>query len=120
MVNFGANQAVNWSKSSVMTSKTIVLGASGFLGSHFVQHEYPEIYQLRTKPESSVPRHLILDPWNTDELEKVIVDQRLESLINCIALANIENCERMRLRPLRLIQSFPEGWQNYAKRGQSI
>ena len=71
MVNFGANQAVNWSKSNIMTSKTLVLGASGFLGNHFVQPESQEIYQFRTKPESIVPHHLILDPWNTDELEKL-------------------------------------------------
>ena len=86
MVNFGANQAVNWSKSNVMISKTIVLGASGFLGSHFVQNESPENYQFRIKPKASVPNQLIFDPWNTDELEKVIVDNGLESIINCIIL----------------------------------
>ena len=116
MVNFRTNQAVNWSKSNVMTSKTIVLGASGFLGSHFVQHEYPEIYQFRTKPESSVPHHLILDPWNTDELEKVLVDQGLESLINCIALANIENCESNEAKAFETNSELPRRLAELCKR----
>ena len=99
-----------------MTSKTIVLGASGFLGSHFVQHEYPEIYQYRTQPESSVPRHLILDPWNTDELEKVIMDQGLESLINCIALANIENCESNEAKAFEINSELPRRLAELCKR----
>jgi len=107
MVNFRTNQTVNWSKSNIMTSKTLVLGASGFLGNHFVQPESQEIYQFRTKPESIVPHHLILDPWNTDELEKLIVDRELESLINCIALANIENCESNEAKAFEVNSELP-------------
>ena len=116
MVNFGANQAVNWSKSNVMISKTIVLGASGFLGSHFVQNEYPENYQFRIKPKASVPNHLIFDPWNTDELEKVIVDNGLESIINCIALANIENCESNEAKAFEINSELPRRLAELCKR----
>jgi dTDP-4-dehydrorhamnose reductase len=116
MVNFRANKAVNWSKSNVMTSKTIVLGASGFLGSHFIQHEYPEVYQFRTKPESSIPHLLILDPWKTDELEKVIVNHELDSLINCIALANIEDCESNEAKAFEINSELPRRLAELCKR----
>ena len=99
-----------------MTSKTLVLGASGFLGNHFVQPESQEIYQFRTKPESIVPHHLILDPWNTDELEKLIVDRELESLINCIALANIENCESNEAEAFEVNSELPRRLAELCKR----
>ena len=99
-----------------MTSKTIVLGASGFLGSYFVNSEYPEIYQFRNKPKAGVRHHLILDPWDTDELEKVIVDQELESLINCIAQANIENCERNEAKAYEVNSELPRRLAELCKR----
>jgi dTDP-4-dehydrorhamnose reductase len=99
-----------------MTSKTIVLGASGFLGSHFIQQGYPEIYQFRTKPESNIPHHLILDPWKTDELEKVIVDYEFESLVNCIALANIEDCQSNEAKAFEVNSELPRRLAELCKR----
>ena len=77
-----------------MTAKTLVLGASGFLGSHFIQKPSQETLQFRAQPEESIKNSLILDPWNFDELERILKVNKFNSLINCIALANIERCER--------------------------
>lgn len=77
-----------------MTAKTLVLGASGFLGSHFTQKPSQETLQFRAKPEESIKNSLILDPWNFDELERILKVNKFNSIINCIALANIERCER--------------------------
>ena len=116
MVDISTNKEFNRATIDVMKSKTIVLGASGFLGSHFIQHQYPEIYQLRTKPESSIPHHLILDPWKTDELEKAIVDYQLDSLINCIALANIEECESNEAKAFEINSELPRRLAELCKR----
>ena len=116
MVNIRTNQAVNWTKLNVMKSKTLVLGTSGFLGSHFVHPEYQEIYQFRTKPISGVRHHLILDPWNTEELEKTIMDFGLKSIINCIALTNIENCESNEAKAFEINSELPRRLAELCKR----
>ena len=116
MVNIRTNQAVNWTKLNVMKSKTLVLGTSGFLGSHLVHPEYQQIYQFRTKPISGVRHHLILDPWNTEELEKTIMDFGLKSIINCIALTNIENCESNEAKAFEINSELPRRLAELCKR----
>ena len=116
MVNIRTNQAVNWTKLNVMKTKTLVLGTSGFLVSHFVHPEYQEIYQFRTKPISGVRHHLILDPWNTEELEKTIMDFGLKSIINCIALTNIENCESNEAKAFEINSELPRRLAELCKR----
>jgi dTDP-4-dehydrorhamnose reductase len=59
---------------------------------------------------------LIFDPWNTDELEKVIVDNGLESIINCIALANIENCESNEAKAFEINSELPRRLAELCKR----
>ena len=83
------------------TPKTIIFGKNGFLGSHLSRHyqNIPNSYfgsrsnnnkliiQSRTHPTRELP-------WSYDALTAVIHELHPEVIINAIALASAERCEK--------------------------
>jgi dTDP-4-dehydrorhamnose reductase len=81
--------------------KTIVFGKNGFLGSHLFQHfqKNPNYYfGYRSNENKLVIQNSIHPtrniPWSYEALATEIHDLQPEVVINAIALANAEQCER--------------------------
>ena len=98
-----------------MSPKTLVLGASGFLGSHFIQSPVDEVYQFRSAPILEIPFSIFFDPFDLVELEKIIVSHRLGAIVNCIALANIEDCERDTTSAFKINSEYPKALAKLCK-----
>ena len=63
-----------------MRSKTLVLGASGFLGSHFKLSVNQPLQQFRHRVGSSDDYEVLLDPWDFDRIKKTADIQRKRQL----------------------------------------
>lgn len=80
-----------------MTDETLILGASGFLGSYFaramgqraVHHSTSRLYL----PNSSQNDTVISRLDSESDIESVLNGDRFSRVINCVALANIDECE---------------------------
>ena len=74
-------------------TKTILLGASGFLGSYFSK-EFGENFLLHARRASeSIQYDYIANIETEKEISQLFRENHFETLINCIALADIEKCE---------------------------
>jgi dTDP-4-dehydrorhamnose reductase len=79
-------------------SKTLVLGGGGFLGSYISRMISSDsvIHQSGRSPATSNSGKYFLDITldNLEDLRKYILKNDFECIINCVANANIEDCEQ--------------------------
>lgn len=79
-------------------SKTLVLGGGGFLGSYISRMISSDsvIHQSGRSPVTSNFGKYFLDirQNNLEDLRKYILNNDFECIINCVANANIEDCEQ--------------------------
>jgi dTDP-4-dehydrorhamnose reductase len=90
-----------------MTSNTLVLGASGFLGSYFKYLKKQPLQQFRSNKEVIDNSSVYFDPFNFTELNKMIDYHKIRSVINCVALASIELCEKEPKVAFKINTDFP-------------
>lgn len=83
------------------TPKTIIFGKNGFLGSHLFQHfqENPNSYFAYRSSENKLVIHNSIHQikelqWSYEALTSEIHELSPEVIINAIALANSEQCEK--------------------------
>ena len=77
----------------VMSNKLLILGSTGFLGRYFMESANA-VGMSRTTIKTFDNRNYICDPMNVEELSKTVERLRPSAIINCIAEASIEQCER--------------------------
>jgi len=90
-----------------MRSKTLVLGASGFLGSHFKHLVNQPLQQFRFIGESRNDCEVQVDPWDFDSIKEVVDIHSIDSIINCVAVASIEFCEREPRIAFKINSDYP-------------
>lgn len=79
------------------SAETLVLGASGFLGSYFTKACGPLAVLHSTSrlhlPNSIENETIISSIDSEDDIESILNGGRFSRVINCVALANIDECE---------------------------
>ncbi len=75
----------------------LVLGGSGFVGRSLVNSLNLDVdtkvfYSTRIKEDSN--ENFKFDLEQLDELEKIIEEKKITILINCIAMSNVDDCEK--------------------------
>lgn len=77
--------------------ETLILGASGFLGSYFTRACGPRAVLHSTSrlhlPNSIENEAIISSIDSEDDIKSILNGGRFSRVINCIALANIDECE---------------------------
>ena len=78
--------------------KTLVLGGSGFLGQYISRIAGGEIVTHHSgRSKDLVPENAFIfqiSPGNLQELKSYIMKNDFSRIINCVANANVENCEQ--------------------------
>lgn len=78
--------------------KVLVLGASGLLGLNFAmqaQEEYVVQGVVHSQALAGAPFHVIqADLLQEDKLQQIIAESDADYLVNCVALADLEACEK--------------------------
>lgn len=90
-----------------MSSKTLVLGASGFLGSYFNRVENKPLQQFSRTLEHDRESKIQIDPWDFTSMEDVVTLNGIKNIINCIAMANIELCESDPEMAIKVNSNYP-------------
>lgn len=74
----------------------LVLGGTGFLGSHFVRSlgNLAVVHSTRTSNPETNPLQILFQKNKLDEIKAFLEKQNCRTIINCIALADIEKCEQ--------------------------
>jgi len=90
-----------------MNAKSLVLGASGFLGSHFCYLDNPPVQQLRANINQNMDSKIHFDPWDFNQIRDVVIEHNINSIINCIAVANIDLCEREQEIAFKVNSNYP-------------
>jgi dTDP-4-dehydrorhamnose reductase len=77
-------------------SDTLILGAGGFLGSHFAKKIEGAILNTQTKTTEKfkVTKDLRRKIESKSDLVKILDSGEFKRVINCVALANVDFCER--------------------------
>jgi len=77
-----------------MAPKTLVLGGGGFLGRYF-SRILGDTAVVHTRINSNEPGNTVaLDIQNERDMVGLLSEFEIDTVINCLALANIEECER--------------------------
>jgi dTDP-4-dehydrorhamnose reductase len=73
----------------------LVLGGTGFLGSHFVRAlgKRAVVHSTGVCNSESNPPQMLFKKNQLDEMKAFLEKQNCRTIINCIALADIEKCE---------------------------
>ena len=74
----------------------LVLGGTGFLGSHFVRSlgKRAVVHSSRTSNSETNSQQMLFRKNKLDEIKPFLEKQNCRTIINCIALADIEKCEQ--------------------------
>ena len=77
--------------------RTLILGGSGFLGQYLSRVADEElVIHYSGKSRDLVPKNAFvfqISPGNLEELRTYIRENRFSRIINCVANANVDNCE---------------------------
>jgi len=90
----------------------LILGGSGFLGSNFISQLAKEYsvcgtYNKSDKAHNSEVFWVHFDAQNFSSLSNILNTIKPKIIINCIALANIEACEKVPTLATKLNQALP-------------
>ena len=80
-----------------MMAKFLICGCKGLLGSWWRQHKYVEnnVFCLSESSEyNPLPNTVVASKSNVDQLAKAFEKNKINYVINCVALANVDQCER--------------------------
>lgn len=89
-------------------SKTLILGGNGFLGSAFRLLNDKVILHQRKLPTNKCDEFVVFNPWDIKVLEDFVVKNDIRRIINCIALANIDYCEKNERVAFQVNSKLPE------------
>jgi dTDP-4-dehydrorhamnose reductase len=71
----------------------LILGSSGFLGSHFARRLGADAISHTSTNRDSDQNHLAFRFRNPEELRKFLREVNCKTIINCVAIADIDLCE---------------------------
>jgi dTDP-4-dehydrorhamnose reductase len=76
-----------------MIDSSLVLGSNGFLGKHFAK--YLQEKKIQSLSQIKPQEHQLSAEkfYNSEDLVSLIKDSRCRTVINCVAIADIEKCE---------------------------
>lgn len=77
-----------------MSSQSLVLGASGFLGSYFCYSKNAPLQQFRKRTNQDINSKIYIDPWDFNQMQEAVTVHNINSIVNCIAVADIDLCEK--------------------------
>jgi dTDP-4-dehydrorhamnose reductase len=78
-------------------AKTLILGSSGFLGGYFCEEYGESAVRHTTKIESEAQGGadlLIANLHTREDVKRLLSRAEFSKVINCVALSDIDNCER--------------------------
>lgn len=77
--------------------RVLICGGNGLLGSWWRQHRCvgKEVFCLsESKENGNFPNAVFASKSNISQLAKVFEENKIDYVINCVALANVDQCER--------------------------
>ena len=89
---------------------TLILGASGFLGQYFASHLGDKcIYHTSGSSKTNIPSNAAIMKMNNEQdVIRIFSDYNFSRVINCIAMADIEECEKHQDESYWLNSEFPK------------
>jgi dTDP-4-dehydrorhamnose reductase len=89
---------------------TLLLGASGFLGQYFARYLGDNcIYHTSGSSKTNIPTNAATMKINNEQdVIRIFADYNFSRVINCIAMADIEECEKHQDESHWLNSEFPE------------
>lgn len=102
-------------------NRTLILGSGGFLGSNFADFIGSNAFFHTTKKSDSQGENFLVSNFLKDGIEplvKYIIENNITHIINCVALASIDECEKKPPVAFQLNSDLPKELAKISKKFQ--